>query len=494
MNLAEWMLARGKARNLGHPAIAFFDEAGCVETLSYEALDAEIRRFAGGFQAAGLQPGDRVALDLGNAREMPLAFFGAIGAGLVAIPLSDQLTEPEVRRVAEDADISAIISTRFKGFDGVIALGTGALAQSEDAGFAPTGAEDPAFMVYTSGTSGKPKGVVHAQRSILGRVPMVDGWTGIEPGDRLLHVGAFNWTYTLGVGLMDVWASGATAVRWVGKRPEPRDWPRIIEQTEATVFAAVPSLYRQILKYTGPGALRFATLKRALSAGEALSTDLLHEWQERTSVPLLESLGMSEISTYISTGPGMAQKPGSPGRPQPGRRIAVLPEDGAAKPLATGDVGVLAVHRSDPGLFLKYWNEDANTGAFRADWFLTGDRASIDRDGYVWFHGRADDVMTVLGYRVAPQEVEAALTGVDCVSEFAVAERAVNDKQLIAAFVVTEAAFSKAVAALQARAEAALARYKRPHIYLRVKSLPRTASGKLKRKSLQNVPILETSN
>ena len=119
---------------------------------------------------------------------------------------------------------------------------------------------------------------------------------------------------------------------------------------------------------------------------------------------------MSEVSTYISTGSGVPYRPGSPGKPQPGRRVAILPIEGGETPMPAGESGLIAVHRSDPGLMLGYWrNPEAEAEVFRGEWFVGGDVAHLDADGYVWLHGRADDLMNAGGYRVSPAEVEAAL-------------------------------------------------------------------------------------
>src|SRR6185295_3766885 len=163
--------------------------------------------------------------------------------------------------------------------------------------------------------------------------------------------GAFNWSYTLGVGLLDPWANGATAVLYNG----PHDvavWPKLIRGAAATLFAAVPSLYRQIMKYCDLDARDLATLRHCLAAGEALSPALLEEWRAATGKEIYEAFGMSECSTFVSNHAGMAIKPGSPGKPQPGRSISVIARSGPAEPLPIGEVGLLAIHRSEPGLML----------------------------------------------------------------------------------------------------------------------------------------------
>jgi acyl-coenzyme A synthetase/AMP-(fatty) acid ligase len=197
---------------------------------------------------------------------------------------------------------------------------------------------------------------------------------------------------------------------------------------------------------------------------------------------------MTEVSTYISCGPGVPVREGSPGRPQPGRRVAVLAEDVEAgdAPLPAGEPGLLAVHRSDPGLMLGYWRRPAEeAAAYRGEWFTGGDRVAIDDDGYVWFHGRADDVIKSFGYRLSPVEIEAALASAPCVAEVAVVGRAIDaEKTLVTACVVTEGDALLDEAALRAHAAAHLAGYKQPHEYVRVAALPRTANGKVQRSVL----------
>jgi acyl-coenzyme A synthetase/AMP-(fatty) acid ligase len=199
---------------------------------------------------------------------------------------------------------------------------------------------------------------------------------------------------------------------------------------------------------------------------------------------------MSECSTYISTGPDMEIRPGSPGKPQPGRRIAILPldapHDGNVEPLPPGETGLLAVHRSDPGLMLGYWRRpEEEEDVYRGEWFTGGDLASFDADGYLWFHGRADDVMNAMGYRVSPQEVEAALAGHPDIADVAVAEKRVReDVSVIAAFVVLKEGRMRNTASILAHAEAQLAAYKRPREVVFIDNLPRTANGKLMRRAL----------
>lgn len=494
-NLARYCLAESARRTPDKIALIVVSDADApieaAERWTYGALDDAVRRIAAGLFAEGFRPGERLMIRMPNTSDYALLFFGAIAAGLVPLPSSSQLTEAEADFLLGDSRASAIAvaggmavhAGKARIIDEAMVARLKAHAPLAD--YADTDANDPAFLVYTSGTSGRPKGVLHAQRSAWGRRPMYRGWYGIGADDIVLHAGAFNWTYTLGVGLTDPWANGATTVLYNGPK-DVQVWPRLIERTRATLFAAVPTLYRQILKYCDLAAHDISSLRHGLTAGEALSTSLLDHWREATGKKLYEALGMSECSTYISTGPSMEIRPGSPGKPQPGRCIAVLPLEGGHDPLPPGETGLLAVHRSDPGLMLGYWQRpEEEAEVYRGEWFIGGDLASFDTDGYLWYHGRADDVMNAMGYRVSPAEVEAALSDHPDVAEVAVTEVHVReDVSVIAAFVVPKEASEPDAASILAHAEKRLAAYKRPREIIFVENFPRTANGKVMRRKL----------
>ena len=465
-----------------------------AECWTYRQLDEAVRRTAAGLRGLGLAPGARVMIRMGNTSDYALLFFGAIAAGCVPLPSSAQLTEEEadfllansgaqLLAMSDDLAIAPPAGVRILGLADVAALRT-----SEPIDYADTAADDPAFLIYTSGTTGQPKGVLHAQRSAWGRRPMYQGWYGICPDDVILHAGAFNWTYTLGVGLTDPWANGATTVLYNG----PRDvtvWPALMAQFQATLFAAVPGLYRQILKYNDLRNFDLSSLRHGLTAGEALSVALLEQWRAVTGKELYEALGMSECSTYISSSPQASAKPGSPGRVQQGRCVVALSVDEGETPLPSGEIGLLAVHRSDPGLMLGYWNRpDEEALVYRGDWFIGGDLAHFDADGYLFYHGRNDDVMNAMGYRVSPLEVEHCLSRHPAVAEVAVTELRVREQvSVIAAFVVPrdpDEPDGLDAAPLLAYAHEHLAAYKCPREIIFTDALPRTANGKVLRREL----------
>lgn len=467
---------------------------GRVTRMTFSEVDRAVRGVAAGLSDLGLSPGARVMVRMGNDADYVLVYFGAIAAGLVALPSSPQLTPAEAAFLMEDSGAAVIAAGADCVLDpasvsGRIVIGPSEIAAMADGptllSYADTVADDPATLVYTSGTTSRPKGVLHAHRAVFARRPMHEHWQGLTESDVMLHAGTLNWTYTLGVGIADPWACGATAVLFNGPR-DPARWPALIESEGATLFAAVPSLYRQILKYADLGAHNLNRLRHGLTAGEALTPELLAAWQHATGKPLYEALGMSEVSTYVSSGPTVPVRPGSQGKPQPGRRVAILPEEGEPVPLPADEVGLLAVHRSEPGLMLGYWNRpDEEAAVMRGEWFAGGDRASLDADGYLWFHGRADDVMNAFGYRVSPHEVEAVLATHPGIAEVGVAEMSPRPGvSVIAGFVVLKPGEAADEACLIAWCAERLAAYKCPRAIRFLDALPRTANGKVQRKRL----------
>ncbi|HRE86915.1 MAG: Acetyl-coenzyme A synthetase [Candidatus Accumulibacter phosphatis] len=498
-NMARYCLSAAARATPDKVALVVVSDAKALaeraEHWTYAQLDKAVRQMAAGLRALGLEPGARLMIRMGNTSDYALLFFGAIAAGCVPLPSSAQLTEEEADFLLADSGARIVAMSEeltIQAPPGVQVLGSSDIAllrnRHEALDYADTAADDPAFLIYTSGTTGQPKGVLHAQRSAWGRRPMYQGWYDIRQDDVILHAGAFNWTYTLGVGLTDPWANGATAVLYNG----PRDvtvWPMLMEKFRATLFAAVPGLYRQILKYNDLRAFDLSSLRHGLTAGEALGTALLEQWRTTTGKELYEALGMSECSTYISSSPSVAVRPGSSGKPQQGRCVVALPVESGEEPLPPGETGLLAVHRSDPGLMLGYWNRaDEEELVYRGEWFIGGDLAHFDADGYLIYHGRNDDMMNAMGYRVSPLEVEHCLSKHPAVAEVAVTEMAVREGiSVIAAFVVPrdpDEPDGLDAAPLLAYAHEHLAAYKCPREILFTDSLPRTANGKIRRRDL----------
>ncbi len=483
-NMAGYVLAGGAA----HPdklALSVLRPDG-ADDWSHARLSRAVLGIAGGLIARGLVPGDRVLLRLGNSVEFPLAFLGAIAAGLVPVPTSSQLTSHEITPMAV-----AIAPALIVAGDGIALpdplpapvlteAELQALAAHTPAAPVPGDPNRPAYAIFTSGTSGKPRAVVHAHRAIWARRMMWDGWYGLTPDDRLMHAGAFNWTYTLGTGLMDPWSRGATALIPAPGTPVA-SLPALIAAQHVTIFAAAPGVYRQMLRHDMPP---MPELRHGLTAGEKLAESIREDWRAATGTGLHEAFGMSECSTFVSGSPARPAPTGTLGRAQPGRRIAVLGEDG---PVPRGAPGVLAVAAEDPGLMLGYLGaEDATRARYRDGWFLTGDIVAMDEGGAISYLGRDDDMMNAGGYRVSPAEVEAAMAAHPGITEAACLTLAVSDSaSVIACFYVAEAEAPDA-ADLSAHAHARLAHYKCPRLFVAVPALPRGANNKLLRRVLRD--------
>lgn len=494
-NMARYCLRAGNAPSDKH-ALTVVNEVES-QTWTYGALEASVLRAAHAFRARHALPsGARVIIRLRNKSTYPVAFFGAIAGGLVPIPASPDLTARELDFLLEDSEARAILldeSLPHDVFDPDLAIIPEArfaaeIASGPEASYANTKADDPAFLIYTSGTTATPKGVLHAHRSAWGRRPMYQCWYGIKPGDRVLHAGSFNWTYTLGTGLSDPWANGATAVVYTGVKT-PEVWPSLISSHDISIFAAVPGVFRQILKYADAEAIRTVRLRHGLCAGETLPQSIANEWRERTGTILYEALGQSELSTYISSSPSVPLKPGRIGKPQPGRSVVILPEEGGDEPLAHSEAGLIAVHRSDPGLMLGYLKRPAEeAGMFRGEWFVGGDAGMMDEENYIAHLGRRNELMNAGGFRVSPLEVEEQLSQHPSVAEAAVAEVTIREGvSIIAAFIVLNDGAAADRTALEPFAKSRLATYKQPKDYIFVDTLPRTANGKLKRSELRRL-------
>ncbi len=482
-NLAAHVLA-GMARRPGHVALEILAPDGTVRRWRHGEIVAAIEA-ADAFFRRRLSPGSRVLLRLGNSVRFPIAFLGAIRAGMVPVPLSAQLTACEVGTVADDiAPALALVDPDLPLPQlEVPVLPEDELPTESECRHppAPTAADAPAYIVFTSGSTGRPRAVVHAHRAILARQMMHRDWYDLRPNDRLLHAGAFNWTFTLGTGLMDPWSVGATALIPAPGTP-PDALALLAGRGGATILAAVPGIYRKMLKEPRP----IPSLRHGLAAGESLLPTLRNAWRETTGTDIHEALGMSEISTFISGSPARPAPRAAVGFAQRGRRVAILDPDTPSRILPRGEVGMLAVSRRDPGLFLGYLGAESETRIrFHAEWFLTGDLASLDETGAFRHHGRADDMMNAGGYRVFPREVEEALATHPGIAEVAVTDIEVKPGvRIIAAFCVPKEGTAPGRDEIVAIASKRLAVYKRPRRVVFLDALPRSANGKIDRRRL----------
>lgn len=463
---------------------------------SYARLHAAVLGVGTGLLNAGLIPGDKVLMRLGNDVDFPIAYLGAIAVGLVPVPTSSQLTKREVDAIIDllqpaailrspgiacpDRDIPTFTQDNLSAMHGLPA-----------AKFAMGDPERLAYILFTSGTSGSPRAVCHAHRAIWARQMMTDGWYGLRRDDRMLHAGAFNWSYTLGTGLLDPWTIGATALIPAPRTP-PDVLPELMRQHNASIFAAAPGVYRKILNTKAR--LNLPTLRHGLSAGEKLSDNIRHGWNAATGTMLYEAYGMSECSTFISGSPAHPASAGTLGRPQQGRHVAIMGASSlnSSGPVPLGDIGTIAIHRSDPGLMLGYHGAPDETAArMHGDWFLTGDQGVMQANGDITYLGRVDDMMNAGGYRVSPLEVEAALNTCPGIIQSAVTDIEVKaDTRLIMAFYTADRPLLQDE--ITSHMATHLAPYKCPRGYYYVSDLPTGPNGKLLRRALR--PIYEALN
>jgi len=491
------------------------DDVLGTTTATYRELADASSRFAQCLRDLGVGPGARVLIRLPNSLAYPTAFFGAMKRGAIAVPTSTLLTAEEVLYLARDSGAEVLVTDRamwadlreqLSGLDQlrhVFLTGTGGVQDAPGlnvldldeslasvAQWAPaeaTRAGDPAYLVYASGTTGYPKGVLHAHRAMIGREPAAQYWFDFaaDGEDRIVHSGKFNWTYVLGSGLMDPLYRGKTVIVHEGKN-DAAGWIRLLAKHRASIFIGVPTIYRQILQKTAAGTADVPSLRHCMSAGEHLSDEVLTQWRERFGRDIYEAVGMSECSYYLSENTQRPIRPGSAGFPQPGHGVRLLDPE-TLQPVATGAEGMIAIPADDPGLFLRYWNLPEETAkVMRGGWFLTGDYAHFDADGYIWFLGRKDDIINSFGYRVSPHEIERVMKNhADVADCAATGEELGQDKVLVVAYVVARPGSDIDADRLLAYARQHLAAYKAPKIVYLVADYPRTKNGKIIRKQLQ---------
>lgn len=452
---------------------------------TYGELQALVFQVAGGLSERGIKAGDRVVLRIGHSIDFPILFLATTSIGAVAVPTSSILTDREVQFITENTDARLLVCSKELQ---LLSPSCAQLSVSEISGppvdgFAETNANDLAYIIFTSGSSGNPKGVAHAHRAAFARRMMWDGWYGLTPEDTVIHAGAFNWTYTLGAGLMDPWASGASALIYTGPK-DPSIWPELVKRFGPTIFAATPGVYRQMLKYA-TDLSGLACLRHGLSAGEAMPENVLEDWQAQVGKPIYGALGMTECSTFVSSSPLNPVVDGYVGRVQDGRKIAILRADRSDSSVPLGEVGEISIDLNDPGLMKEYWKNPSETRRAMVNcWFRTGDLGSMNENGYIRYEGRLDDQMNAQGYRVAPQEIENALLKYPGILSVAAVELPVRkDLSLITAFYTSETG-EHCEWDLSQHCMKLLASYKVPKIFRMVDDLPRSPNGKLQRKQL----------
>ncbi|OYT45780.1 acyl-CoA synthetase [Thermoplasmatales archaeon ex4484_6] len=467
-------------------------------------------RMGNALRGLGLKKGDRFLIRLPNIPEFQIVFLAGVKIGAVPIPSSVMFKAKEVEYRINDSSSVLVVTTPehvkeveevrsdCPSLEHVIVVGEPEEGQlsfyellersSRYLELERTRAEDMAFFCYTSGTTGMPKGAVHAHRWAIGNDPNARYWQAFRPDDIVAHTGALSWIYPLGNAFIYAWRHGASVLLYEG-RFSPEKWFELIERYQVTNLACVPTGYRMFLTVKDfEKRWDLSTLRHCISAGEPLNPEVIAEWKRRLGIQIYDGIGMTECMVYLSNIPGMEIRPGSCGRPQPGHICAIVDDEGNELP--QGELGTLAVRKDDPGLFLEYWNKPEKTAeCFKKDWFLTGDTLFIDSDGYYWFSARGDDLIMTAGYRVSPFEVESTLIEHPAVLEAAVVSS--PDKMrgvIVKAFLILNEGYEPSEELkkdIQNFMKENAAPYKYPREIEFVEQLPKTQSGKIKRKELR---------
>jgi acetyl-CoA synthetase len=502
----------------GEMALASLDGAGgVVAEQSVADLALQARRAARALIGLGVKKGDRVFIMLPRVPAWYSAFLGAVRLGAVPMPGTNQLTSRDIAYRLRSADAVAAITDQ-SGAEKVNAIGdppdslahrivwrgddAGSLEEWHDldglmaaagdgeAPESPTSRSDAMLLYFTSGTVSYPKMVLHPSSYGLGHVSTARFWHDLRPGDRHWTVTDTGWAKAAWGGLFGQWHERATVVQVALGKPDADTILSIIDNAAITSFCAPPTLYRLLVQadFSGHDLNR---LRHCTSAGEPLNPEVIRIWAANTGLTIYDGYGQTETTCLVANYRTVPVRPGSMGKPMPGYTVDVLDENGQPAPDDTvGNVAVAYEPQRPVGLFDEYYRDpEATDRAFRDGWYYTGDKAWRDGDGYLWFEGRDDDVITSSAYRIGPFEVESAL-----IEHPAVAEAAVVGKddpvrtQIVTAFCVLSAGHEptpELAAELQDHTKRLTAPYKYPREIHFVTELPKTVSGKIRRSELR---------
>ena len=497
----------------GGVAMIVEDESGTVSRHSFQDLARLSNRLANALRHLGIGRGDRVAVLLSQGPELAVAHLAAYKLGAIVLPLFALFGPDAIAYRLKDSGAKALITDgqglakareAEKELDGPITLIVagggdgdahdfqGLMARGSDR-FAPvdTAADDPALIMYTSGTTGPPKGALQAHRVVLGHLP------GVEfPHEFFPQKGDLFWTpadWAWAGGLLDVllpsWHHGVPVLAHRARKFDPEAAFSLMAR-HGVRNSFLPPTALKLFRQAGVSRARTPIALRTVgSGGEPLGEELVAWGRTALGVTVNEFYGQTECNLVLGNcAPIMETRPGSMGRPVPGHTVEIVDEDG--KLLPPGRTGNVAIRRPDPVMFLSYWNRPETTARkFAGDWLLTGDLAVKDEDGYFWFKGRDDDVITSGSYRIGPSEIEDCLLKHPAVAMAAVI--GVPDPvrtEAIKAFIVPKPGVHPDVtlsADVQGFVKARLAAHEYPRLVEFVTELPMTATGKIMRRSLR---------
>lgn len=514
-NIASAILDRHAEATPDAPALIIVGSEGEPRVYSFKALQADANRLANALTALGLQRGDIIAIHLPQSVEALLAHAAVQKLGAIGLPMFNLFGPEAISYRLEDSGARALISTSEGlgrigiGISGIASLAAvisvGGPAEGGTAEFWPliarasdrfktadTAAEDPALLMYTSGTTGPPKGVLHAGRVLLGHLPGVewphDGFP--KPGDRFWTPADWAWAGGLLDVLLPSLYHGVPVVAATRARFDP-DWALDLMARHDIRNVFMPPTALRLLR-NGSDPRRYPLKLRSVgSGGETLGAEMLAWGQEALGLPINEFFGQTEVNLVVGNSNLLfPAKAGSMGRALPGHTVEVVDDKGT--PLPPGEVGIIAVRAPDPVMFLSYWQKpEATAEKFRGPWCLLGDRGRKDEEGHFWYLGRDDDIISSAGYRIGPGEVEASLERHPAVLQAGVI--GVPDKvrgEAVAAYVVLKPGFSpsEALAAeIQGFVKHELAAHEYPRLIRFLTELPVTVTGKVRRVELRQL-------
>lgn len=487
--------------------IAFIDDN---DKCTYAGVDQLSSAFANVLRDLGLEPEQRILLYLHDSIDFPTVFLGAIKAGVIPVAANTLLTQGDCEYTLADsrariAVVSAPLLPLIEPLLGklpylkrIIVSGgdpahTDALKPLLDGAsktftVAETSCDDACFWLYSSGSTGAPKGTVHLHSSLIQTAELyARPIIGIEESDTVFSAAKLFFAYGLGNGMTFPMSVGATAVL-MAERPTPAAVFARLRKHRPSIFYGVPTLFAAMLANPDLPKREELKLRRCTSAGEALPAQIGKRWQQHFGVDILDGIGSTEmLHIFLSNSPGDVRY-GTTGKPVPGYQIRIVNDEG--DPVRQGEVGELQV--AGPTSAAHYWNNrDKTRDTFQGSWTRSGDKYTQDADGYYVYSGRTDDMLKVSGIYVSPIEVESALVTHDAVLEAAVVGRK-DDNELIKpfAYIVLKPGISPSDAmaeALKLHVKSLLAPYKYPRWVEFVDELPKTATGKIQRFKLRAV-------
>lgn len=497
------------AKDQNKIALKWESESGEVKEITYKQLMENVNRVGNVLKMHGLQKGDTVLAVVPRLIEAYEVYLGAIKQGLVVIPSSEMLRTQDLQYRITHGDVKAIISyypyveqisevkeaQPLKKFiiggqaDEWIDLDKEKEQASPVLELASTMRDDMAFLSYTSGTTGNPKGVVHSHGWAYAHLrTAAANWLCIEEKDTVWATASPGWQKWIWSPFLSVLGSGATGFVYHGKFG-PEKYFQLLEKYDVNVLCCTPTEYRLMAKVDTIDQYQLTGLHSAVSAGEPLNREVIETFEKHFNIKVRDGYGQTENTLLVGVTKDMELKPGSMGKPTPGNTIEIINEDG--KPCAIGEVGDIAVHIETPALFKNYYKDPERTAMqYRGDYYITGDKAHKDEDGYYWFEGRGDDIIISSGYTIGPFEVEDALVKHPYVKECAVVASPDEIRgNVVKAFIVLRDGISKdklnLVEELQEHVKRLTAPYKYPRKIEFLDELPKTISGKIRRIELR---------